>query len=123
MSNLIKTGGANVSPLEIELCLRSYPGLKLAAAVGVPHPTLGEVIVLCAAVSAGATLDPEAIRSHLRKELSAFKLPKHVLLFREDELQYTGNQKLQVGPLREAALERLAIEKIEIEGFRYGENG
>jgi hypothetical protein len=43
-----------------------------------------------------------------------------VLFFRADELQYTGNQKIQVGPLREAALARLAQEDCEIEGHRYG---
>ena len=71
LSNLIKTGGANVSPLEIERALQSYPGLKVAAAVGLPHPTLGEALVLCAAPTPGASLSEEAIRSFLRERLSA----------------------------------------------------
>lgn len=121
LSNLIKTGGANVSPLEIEKALQSYPGMKVAAAVGVPHPTLGEVIVLCAAATPGARLEPDAIRSFLRQQLSAFKVPRVVLLFDESELSYTGNQKLQVGPLREKAMERLAAEGIEVDGVRYGD--
>jgi fatty-acyl-CoA synthase len=121
LSNLIKTGGANVSPLEIERHLQSHPGMKVAAAVGVPHPSLGEVIVLCVAPTSGAELDAEAIRAALREQLSAFKVPKCVLIFDESELLYTGNQKLQVGPLREAAITRLRAERIEIEGYAYGD--
>src|SRR5437763_14010832 len=41
-SDLIKTGGANVSPVEIETALLHHPGLKVAHAVGVPDPLLGE---------------------------------------------------------------------------------
>ena len=57
----------------------------------------------------------------MREQLSAFKVPKCVLIFDESELLYTGNQKLQVGPLREAAITRLRAEKIEIEGYAYGD--
>ena len=42
-----------------------------------------------------------------------------VLFFHADELAYTGNQKVQVEPLRAAALRRLRDERAEIHGFRY----
>jgi fatty-acyl-CoA synthase len=119
LSTLIKTGGANVSPLEIEGALRSYPGLRAALAVGVPHPDLGEAVVLCALPADGAEPDPEEIRGFLRQHLAPYKVPRRVLFFRPDELSYTGNQKIQVGPLREAALARLAAEGAEIAGHRY----
>ncbi len=119
LSNLIKTGGANVSPVEIESALAKHPGIKVGTPVGVGHPTLGEAIVLCAVPVEGATLDEDEIRSHLRKRLAAYKVPKRVLVFREDEVSYTSNQKVQVAPLREAALERLRAEGAEIDGYRY----
>ena len=114
LSNLIKTGGANVSPLEIEKTLQSYPGLQVAAAIGIPHETLGEAVVLCVAPSPGAELDPEAIRTALREELSAYKLPRAILIFALDELDYTGNQKLQLAPLREKAIARLRADGIAL---------
>ena len=121
LSNLIKTGGANVSPLEIEAALRSYPGLRAALAVGVPHPTLGEAVVLCAVREEGAPeVVGEALREFLRERLAPYKVPRRVLLFSPEELSFTGNQKIQVGPLREAALARLAAERAEIAGHRYG---
>ena len=123
LSNLIKTGGANVSPVEIEEALERHPKVKVGIPVGVGHPTLGEVIVLCAVPVAGETLDEDEIRAFLRKRLAAYKIPKRVLEFRADELSYTGNQKIQVAPLVEAATRRLAEAHAEIDGYRYGEDG
>jgi acyl-CoA synthetase (AMP-forming)/AMP-acid ligase II len=120
LSNLIKTGGANVSPLEIENALGSRSDIKLALAVGVPHPVLGEVIVLCVVPAAGAELAAGELRSFLRGQLAAYKVPRKVLFFAPKDLQFTGTQKVQVGPLREAALARLEAESAEIEGYCYG---
>ncbi len=119
LSNLIKTGGANVSPVEIEKALESFPDLKVGLAVGVPHATLGEALVLCAVAREGAQVGEDAVRAHLRDKLAAYKVPRRVLFFRADELSYTGNQKIQLGPLREAALKWLRSEGAEIDGHRY----
>jgi fatty-acyl-CoA synthase len=120
LSNLIKTGGANVSPLEIEAALAHHPDLRVALAVGVAHPTLGEAIVLCAVPLEGRALDEAGLRRFLREKLAAYKVPRRVLGFRADELAYTGNEKVQVEPLRALALARLAAERAEIDGYRYG---
>jgi acyl-CoA synthetase (AMP-forming)/AMP-acid ligase II len=121
LSGLIKTGGANVSPVELERVLTAYPGLRVSAAVGVPHPTLGEVVVLCAVPIAGAPApDEAAIQAFVRERLAPYKVPRRVLLFAEDEFSYTANQKVQLEPLRDAALRRLGAERVEIAGHRYG---
>jgi acyl-CoA synthetase (AMP-forming)/AMP-acid ligase II len=119
LSNVIKTGGANVSPLEIEKALEDSAELSVAQAVGVPHPVLGEVIVLCAVLAAGQSIDEAALRVRLRERLSAYKVPRRVLFFEADALSFTANQKLQVGPLRAKALERLQQEGAEIDGVAY----
>jgi fatty-acyl-CoA synthase len=120
LGHLIKTGGANVSPVEIERALDAHPEVKVGVPVGIGHPTLGEVIVLCVVPVEGATPEPDEIRDFLRSRLAAYKLPRKVLFFRADELSYTGNQKVQPGPLREAAQRRLEAEGAVIEGYRYG---
>ena len=120
LSNLLKTGGANVSPLEIEAALGRFPGLTAAVAVGVPHPTLGEAIVVCGVLSGeGAEPTQEAVLDELRPKLAAYKLPRAVLFFNPDEVDLTGNQKIQVESMRERARERLAAERIEIAGTVY----
>jgi acyl-CoA synthetase (AMP-forming)/AMP-acid ligase II len=119
LSNLIKTGGANVSPIEIEGHLENHPAIKVGMVVGVPHPTLGEAVVLCVVPAGDAKIDEAQVRAWLRERLAAYKVPKRVLVFRADQLAYTGNQKVQVAPLREAARKRLEEEGAVIEGYRY----
>lgn len=120
LSNLIKTGGANVSPLEIEACALAHPGVHVSAALGIPHPTLGEAVVLVAVPTEGHSLDADALRAYLREKLSAYKVPRHVLVFDESEVTYTGTQKLQTGSLVGKALARLEADGAEIAGHCYG---
>jgi len=119
LSNLIKTGGANVSPVEIQELLENHPDLRVGIPVGIEHPTLGEAIVLCAVAVEGATPDEASVRAWLRERLAAYKVPKRVLFFRAEELAYTGNQKIQIEPLKQAALRRLREERAEIQGYRF----
>lgn len=119
LSNLIKTGGANVSPIEIQELLEGHPQLRFGIPVGIEHPTLGEALVLCALPVEGAAPREEEIRAWLRERLAAYKVPKRVLFFRPGEVAYTANQKVQVAPLRDAALARLCAEGAVIDGHRY----
>ncbi|HMK63043.1 MAG TPA: class I adenylate-forming enzyme family protein [Acidimicrobiales bacterium] len=107
MTELIKTGGANVSPVEIENELLQHPGLHSARAVGVEHPTLGEEVVLCAVVKPGIEVTAEELKEFLRGKLASYKLPRHVLFFREEDLVLTGNAKIKVDDLRALARARL----------------
>ena len=121
LSNIIKTGGANVSPLEIEEALLSFPNMRISVPFGAPHPSLGEVIVLCAVAIEGRTLKEEAILAFLRQKLAVYKLPRKILLFVESDLSFTGTQKIQTGKLIERALARLRAESVVIAGVNYGD--
>ena len=119
LGDLIKTGGANVSPREIELALDDNHELHAAQAVGVPHPTLGEVIIVCAVSAEGAHPTEEGVREFLRGKLASYKLPRRTFFFTPDQLELTGNQKIRLEPLRQAALARLEAEGALIAGHRY----
>jgi len=121
ISDMIKTGGANVSPVEIQDALLGYEPLRVGMPVGVPHPALDEVVVLCAVRREDVPpVTEQQIRDHLRKHLAAYKVPRRVLFFDAEELAYTGNQKIPSAPLRAKALARLRAEAAEIEGHVYG---
>jgi acyl-CoA synthetase (AMP-forming)/AMP-acid ligase II len=77
--------------------------------------------VLCAVPVAGAPApDEKAIQSFVRERLAPYKVPRRVLVFSDAELAFTANQKVQLAPLREAALRRLEAERAEVAGWRYG---
>jgi fatty-acyl-CoA synthase len=108
LSDIIKTGGANVSPLEIDSVITECPGVKIAATVGIPHPTLGEIVVACVVPEAGASLDESQVRAFVSKRLSSYKVPRRVLLVQESDLTLTGSNKVKTAPLRELAARRVA---------------
>ena len=113
VTELIKTGGANVSPVELETLLARHPGLLEAAVVGVPDDLLGEVVVACVVARPDAQVDEGVVRGYVKEHLSSFKVPKRVLFFDEGELPSTGTDKVQHAELRRIALERLATESAE----------
>jgi acyl-CoA synthetase (AMP-forming)/AMP-acid ligase II len=122
LTGLIKTGGANVSPLEVEEKLAAYPGVQSAHALGVPHPTLGEALVLCVVTSEGSAasaLDVAALREFLLPKLAAYKQPRLVLALDARDVALTGSQKIATAQLRERVLQRLAEAGAEIAGHRY----
>ena len=108
LNDIIKTGGANVSPPEIDAVLADCPGVKIGATVGVPHDTLGEMVVACIVPEAGAALEESGVRAFVSKRLSSYKVPRRVLFFQESELALTGSNKVKLGPLRELAARRLS---------------
>ena len=108
LNDIIKTGGANVSPAEIDSVIQDCPGVKLTQTVGVPHETLGELVVACVVPHAGAALDEATIRNFLTDKLASYKVPRRVLFFRESELQLTGSAKVKTAELRDLATRTLA---------------
>lgn len=110
LNDIIKTGGANVSPLEIDAVLVECPGVKVGATVGVPHDTLGEMVVACVVRESGAAVDEAAVRSFVAKRLSSYKVPRRVLFLEESDLSLTASNKVKTAPLRELAARRLAAE-------------
>ena len=113
LTDIIKTGGANVSPVEVDRVLADYPGVKVSQTVGVPHETLGEMVVTCVVPQEGAVLEEHAIREFLKVRLASYKTPRRVLFLHEDDLSLTGSAKVKAKELREFAAKRLASESAD----------
>ena len=96
-----------MSPLEVDEALVQHPAVRVAKTVGVPHKTLGEVVVACVVPHDGATVRAEEIRGYLRQRLASYKVPRHVLFFHDDDITLTGSDKIKSGELRELAARRL----------------
>jgi acyl-CoA synthetase (AMP-forming)/AMP-acid ligase II len=74
---MIKTSGYRVSPTEVEEVVYASGLVGDAVAVGAPHPTLGEAIVVIASPpDAGAGLDgSERLLAHCRAQLPTYMVP------------------------------------------------
>ena len=80
-TEMIKTGGANVSPAEIEVQLQAFEPVKLSRAVGIPDDERDEIVVLCVELKEGATATEAEVQAFLRDRLAGYKVPTRVLFF------------------------------------------
>ena len=109
MTEMIKTGGANVAPLEVDDVIVRYPGVKRTQTVGLPDDLLGELVVSCIVPVDGAELSESAIQAFVKAEVASFKVPRRVLFFRDEDYAITGNEKVKSSVVRQLAADRLGI--------------
>ena len=126
VKDMLKVGGENVDPVEVEQLLLGHPGVREAAVVAYPDPRLSEVGVAFVVPSDEGDSVPESEgdeedtdparevpRDALAREIldfgrgrvASFKLPRHVLFVRE--LPMTSSGKVRKAELRALALARL----------------
>lgn len=108
-TEMIKTGGANVSPAELEVELRACPPVKLARILGMPDERLDQIVVACITLKDGAEATEADIQAFLRERVAAYKVPKRVLFFADGEIPMTGSDtKVRDADLTELVAARLA---------------
>jgi acyl-CoA synthetase (AMP-forming)/AMP-acid ligase II len=97
--DVVKISGANVAPLEVERVLAEHPAVRDVAVVGT---VVGTTPTLVAAVvpNDGIEVDADDIRRHAGRELSSYKVPRHVLTVAADELPRTPSGKVRKDELR-----------------------
>jgi acyl-CoA synthetase (AMP-forming)/AMP-acid ligase II len=108
VKDMIKTGGANVAPGEIEEAAAGLGSLKLCRALGIEDKRLGEMVVLCAVRDEASTIGEDEIRAALRTRLAAYKVPRRVLFFDIEDYPLTASGKVRDNELRQLAMARLA---------------
>jgi fatty-acyl-CoA synthase len=77
VKDMIKPGGFNVATQEIEVFLRTWPGVREAVVVGVPDERLGEVPYAFIEAVPGKTVDPEALRAYCKAHVASYKVPRY----------------------------------------------
>ena len=82
IKELIITGGFNVYPSEVEEVLREHADVQDAAVVGVRGED-GEQVVAVVVPAAGAQIDVDAVRAYAREHLTAYKVPRRVVVVDE----------------------------------------
>jgi acyl-CoA synthetase (AMP-forming)/AMP-acid ligase II len=92
---MIKTSGYRVSPTEVEEVVFASGLVAGTAALGLPHPTLGQGILLVATRASDCGDDPgleDALLAHCRRELPNFMVPLAVVI--RDSLPHNHNGKI-----------------------------
>ncbi|HYM36204.1 MAG TPA: long-chain-fatty-acid--CoA ligase, partial [Steroidobacteraceae bacterium] len=76
VKDMIKTGGENVFPAEVENAIFGHPDIADVAVIGVPDERWDEAIKAVVVLKPGAKLDVTGIDTYLRARIGGFKIPK-----------------------------------------------
>ena len=90
---MIKTSGYRVSPTEVEEIVYAAECVAEAVAIGVPHPILGQAIVVIVTARKDIQLDADNLLAACKQRLPAYMLPSHIEV-REVSLPRNPNGKV-----------------------------
>jgi 2,3-dihydroxybenzoate-AMP ligase/mycobactin salicyl-AMP ligase len=107
--DIIIRGGENISALEVEELISTYPKVEQVSAVGMPDPVLGERVCAFIKPKKGEVISFEEIVSYLKeRKTSVLYLPERIEII--DEMPLTNVGKVDKKRLREEIKERLKKE-------------
>lgn len=105
VKDMLKVGGENVSPAEVEAYLRSMAEVQDAAVVAYPDARLTEVPVAFVILTPGQQITGETVLARMKGRIASFKIPRHVVFV--DGFPMTSSGKIRKVELRAQARERL----------------
>jgi fatty-acyl-CoA synthase len=100
--DIIISGGENISSIEVEEVLYSYPSVEIAAVVAMPHEKWGETPCAFIEAAPGHDIDINALRAWCRERLAAYKVPGKFVI---TSIPRTSTGKIQKFALRDYAKE------------------
>jgi fatty-acyl-CoA synthase len=94
IKELVKTGGINVAPAEVEEILEAHPAVRQAVVVGLPDPEREEILAALVVLHDGVQATPEELTRHCRAQGAAFKVPRRIVLVGAAEVPLTDTGKI-----------------------------
>ena len=107
--DVLKVGGENVDPFEVEAFLKGHPAVAAVQVVGADDSRLSEVPVAFVIPRLGQAPQPDDLRDFCRGRIAGFKIPRRFFLV--GKFPMTASGKVQRFRLRAEAEERLQEEK------------
>ena len=92
-TDLIVTGGENVSPAEVEEAIQKIATIKEAVVIGLPDEEWGQRVTAVVTLENGKTPGLEDIKEELKNSLTEFKIPKELKIVQSFPKTSTGKVK------------------------------
>lgn len=100
LKDVIRVGGENLSPLEVEEILMGFPSVQEAVVVAAPHPRLSEVPVAFLVLRPGCTASTAELDAYCRARLADFKVPRRFIVM-DDLPRSNAVNRVQKARLRQ----------------------
>jgi acyl-CoA synthetase (AMP-forming)/AMP-acid ligase II len=97
---LIKTGGENVYPAEVENAIRQHPAIADVVVIGVPDPQWSEAVKALCVLRTSKNATADEIIDFVGGKIARYKRPKHVVFI--DELPKTSKGELDRAAVKAA---------------------
>lgn len=97
---LIKPGGENVYPAEVEEVIMSNPNIHEVSVIGVPDREFGEAIKAVCVLKEGFSVEPKELADYVAQRIARYKKPKYVVFV--DELPKTPNGNIDREKVKES---------------------
>jgi len=81
--DVVKSGGENVSTVEVESLIFDHPKVADATIVGLPHPRWIEAVTAFVVPKPGESITEEEIIQFCKQNLAGYKVPKKVVVLNE----------------------------------------
>ena len=101
LKEMIKTGGINVAPLEVEEVLLQHPDVLQVHVVGVPDRDKGELVAAALELRPGATAAAGTLLAFCRERLASYKIPAKLAFRKAEEFPRTPTGKIHKPGLRQ----------------------
>ena len=88
--DLIKTGGENVYPQEVEAVLNQHPSIADLTVIGMPDPTWGQAVTAVIVPKAGCDVSLEDVKAFCQGKIAGYKIPKAIELVDKIPKNETG---------------------------------
>lgn len=108
--DLIRVGGENVAPAEVEDILHRHPKIRQAVVVGVPDARLMEVPCAFVVLNDGTAATEEELLAWAKERMAGFKLPRHLRMVDGfEDIGMTASSKVQKKQLAAHAARLLGL--------------
>ena len=88
--DLIKTGGENVYPQEVENLLNRHPAVAEVTVIGLPDPKWGEAVTAVVVSKDGNDLSLEEMKAFCKGNIAGYKIPKIIKMVEKIPKNETG---------------------------------
>jgi len=96
---MIRSGGENIYPAEIEDVLYRHEAVKEVSVIGIPDPKYMETVCAIIVRKDGARLTEKEVTEYCKRHLASYKKPRKVIFVKE--IPRTPSGKVQKFKLRE----------------------
>jgi fatty-acyl-CoA synthase len=95
LKEMVKSGGINIAPIEVEEVLMRHPKVRTAFVIGIEDKQLDEKLAAFLVLKEEVNLEIDEIKSFCKEEMAAYKVPSIFRIIKDSELPLTTTGKIQ----------------------------